>query len=524
MGTENNNRTKLLPHFIKDNMLWLGIILVAGLLSRIPHLLSGISSSTETMLTYFPTLAASRFEECARALLTGAESGDAFSFASPLYILLLVPVYASKLQNIAVFAFQSGFGIASAFLTYLLAYKSGASKILACLGALLWLFYAPAALYELALLPVSLLAMLIAVWALFELKRSSKGNTSFLHGFISGIIAGLRPPYILLGLFSVWSKIREKQYKNVAAMLFGLLIPLLVLSFYHHSQKGVFTPFASSLGVNLVQGHAEGASGFGPPIAEFGLIETPSEDIHMVGARVAAENGYTSSSEANKFWLEKALNWIIKNPSAEIRLLGIKLGAFFGYTPFDSYFDLERDIDADNSLSHLVLPRYLLMLCIVIGVLSLFILGKKGFGLSLPLIIALVTTLCFFHSERYWIPAIPVSLAAGAAGFSLLLKKMKTNPKRAIAVVVFSLLLMTSGFFWPTPGVPEGQYVYNRAVKAYNMGNYILALSLFEEAAEASPPGSTTSVYARMEAVRILRAYNMQDRVDYHTRLLEELD
>jgi len=69
---------------VKTNLPWLIIILVAGLLTRIPHIISFISYSSETALTYFPTLGAARFEQCARALVDGTRGGDAFAFASPI--------------------------------------------------------------------------------------------------------------------------------------------------------------------------------------------------------------------------------------------------------------------------------------------------------------------------------------------------------------------------------------------------------------------------------------------------------
>lgn len=508
--------------FIRNNLLWLAIIIFAGLLTRIPHLLSFVFASTETAITYFPTLAASRYEQCARALLSGTNAGDAFSFASPLYILLLIPVYALKTGNTTVFILQSIMGITSAFSIYFIAFKSGASKFLSCAGALLWLFYAPAALYEMALLPVALLALLISIWAIHEMKQHSGKRTSFLHGFVSGMIAGLRPPYIILGLFSLWKEFRKKHYRCFSAMLLGFSVPLLILSLYRYSQNGSFTPFSSSVGLNLVLGHAEGASGYGPPVVEHGLIEAPGEDICMVGSRVAAENGYTTSFEANVFWLGKAMNWIVNNPSGEFRLVGTKLGAFFGYTPFDSYFDLQRDIDSDTSLKLLVIPRYLLLLFVVAGVVTFFMFDKKRWVIALPLLIAFSTALGFFHSERYWIPAIPVAIAMASAGLYMLFRRLKTDRKKSMIAIAVTILLMVPGSLWPVHEIPEGQYLYNRAVKAYNMGNHIQALVLFEESAEVSIPGTTTFVYARMEALRIAQAYNMQDRIILHTRLLRQ--
>lgn len=507
---------------VKTNLLWLIIILLAGLLTRIPHIISFISYSSETALTYFPTLGAARFEQCARALVDGTQSGDAFAFASPMYILILAILYALGITNTVVFVLQTVMGIATPFLIFLIGLKTGASKNLSCTGAVAWLFYAPSAFYELTLLPITLLAFLISVWALYQLKQMKTKTTSLLHGFMSGIITGLRPPFILLGVVSFWKTIRSKNYLHSIFMLIGFSIPLLILCFYHSSQGGSFSPFASSLGLNLVQGHADGATGYGPPIPEYDLIENPSENIHEVGARVAAEHGYETSSDANKFWLKKAVNWILNNPAGEMRLLGAKLGAFLGFTPFDSYFDLQRDIKNDASLFHLILPRFLLVAFLIGGIVPFLIFRNKNWVVVTPFLISLVTILAFFHSERYLLPVLPVTFGVASYGLHLLFHKLRTvERKKAIAAILISISLLLPGILWPTPEISEGQYLYNRAAKAYNMRNYLLALTLFEESAEISPPGTTTSIHSRMEALRISQAYNFEDRIILHTESLQ---
>jgi hypothetical protein len=497
----------------RSHLPWLVLILLIGLLTRIPHVVTYLASSTETAITYFPTLAASRYEQCATAILNGSPAGDAFAFASPLYILLLVPVYFLGMGSTAVFVAQTFMGITSALAVYLVAFKSGTPKVLSFSGALLWLLYAPAALYEMTLLPVALLALLISIWAIIELKQHAGRYQSILQGFVSGLIAGLRPPYILLGLFSLLNELRLKRFRIFCGMLIGLLVPLLVLSIFNFIQTRDFTPFSSSTGLNFVLGHAEGAAGFGPPVEEYGLVESQGEDICMVGARIAAENGYTTTAGASWFWFEKGVNWIIGNPSGELKLLITKFGFSLGFKPFDSYFDLQRDIEADTSLNHLIAPRFILVLYMVTGAVPFLIFDRKRWFLALPLLIATATSLCFFHSERYWIPAIPVTLASASAGLHSLIQNLKTARRQSIMAIVIAILLMMPGAIVPVPEVPEGQYLYNRAVKAYNMHNYIKALVLFEASAEASPPESNTYVQARMHVLQITEALDIESRI-----------
>jgi hypothetical protein len=127
----------------------------------------------------------------------------------------------------------------------------------------------------------------------------------------------------------------------------------------------------------------------------------------------------------------------------------------------------------------------------------------------------------FVHSERFWIPALPAALAVSAAGLTLFLRGFRHRWKTAVSVTILVLLLLP-GILRPTPETPLGLYLYNRAVKVFHMGNMPLSLLLFEEAAEVSPRGTHTSVYARIMAVQIARSLSMEDRADAHALILRQ--
>ena len=125
------------------------------------------------------------------------------------------------------------------------------------------------------------------------------------------------------------------------------------------------------------------------------------------------------------------------------------------------------------------------------------------------------------HSERFWIPALPAALAVSAAGLTLFFRGFGERWKTVFSLLAL-VLLMLPGILRPTPETPLGLYLYNRAVKVFQMGNMPLSLLLFEEAAEVSPRGTHTSVYARIMAVQIARSLSMDDRADAHALMLRE--
>lgn len=501
---------------LRLHLPWLLFLLAAGLATRVPHALA--SGSHENQVTYFPTIASTRFVQCAEEMTRGGVSSDAFSFASPLYIPFLAAFYALSLGNGAVFLLQGIVGVLSGLFVYAVAIRAGASRLFACFGALCFYFYAPAAFFELTLLPAGILAFLIGLWALLEQRTGGRWWHSLLKGLLVGVVAGLRPPFILIGLVSLFRGVRKGR---TVPFLAGLLIPLLCLSFWHLKQGGGFSPFASATGLNLVLGHADGATGYGPPIVEHGLVESPGEDIHQAAARVAAERGYDSPGAADRFWLKTAFGWMLANPDRELELLGIKLGGAFGYVPFDVYFDLQRDVASDPSLGHLFVPRFFVVAFLALGAGSLLVHRGACRFLLAPVAVSLLSSVVFVHSERFWIPALPAALAVSAAGLTLFFRGFRHRWKTTASVFIL-VVLMIPGILRPTPETPLGLYLYNRAVKVFHMGNQPLSLLLFEQAAEVSPYGSHTSVYARLMAVQIARALSMDERADAHALILRQ--
>jgi hypothetical protein len=490
---------------LRGNLPWLLAVIAAGAATRVPHLAALASPSHELEVTYQPTLASTRFLECAREMLSGGVESDAFSFASPLYIPFLAAMLKLFSGQWAVFLVQSLAGVLTGVLVFAGGVKAGASRPAALASALLWLLYAPAAFFEGALLPVSLLALLITAWSILETGDGGVGS-GFVKGLLLGVTAGMRPPFILLAAVSLL-----RGRRGIVPVLAGLLIPLAALSFWRLEQDGRFSPFAASTGLNLMLGHADGATGYGPPIPEQGLVESPGEDIHQAAARVAASRGYATPSAADGYWLKTALNWILRNPGREAELFLVKLGGALGYRPYDVYFDLRRDVESDGSLGHLPAPRALLVGFIALGAASLVFYPGRGGVFLTPVLVSLLSSLVFVHSERFWIPAIPSALAAASAGVSCLVRG-RCGRGTLPVVIGITAVLLAPGALRPVPEIPLGQYLYNRGVKAYNLGSSSHALFLFEEAARVSPRGTATSIQAGVMALEISRALGLDGR------------
>ena len=452
---------------------------------------------------------------------------DAFSYASPLYVLLISPAYAIGCGRMCVYAAQAAAGALVAVMILKLSLEAGSKLIPATAVALAWVLYSPAAFYELTLLPVVPLALAVSLWSLQAVRAGGPpkdARSAFAFGIACGVAAGMRPPLLLLGAYPLYIYIRRRRLKPILSSAAGILLLMLGMSAFHAAQGGDFYPFPRATGVNLVLGHSSGVTGLGPPAPSEDLIETPREDIHQVAARVAADRGYADRVSADRYWTERALRWILENPGEELSLLAAKLGGFLGYREFDVYYDTGRARSRDDSLRPLLVPRWGIVLLLALGVPAFLVAAEGRRALLLPMGVTLVAALAFVHCERYWLPALPSALAASGAGLSTVSRWMRERRwRKAAPVLALSAAIMVPGALWSPAGVPECQYLQGMAARAYNMGEYSRALVLFERSALTSPPGSITALYSRYEALRIARALGMRERAEGHASLLREL-
>ncbi len=505
---------------------WLAVAALAAT-SRLWHLLHLAAGGDEAGLLYWPVLAARRFEECAEGICgAGGSVSGVFSYASPLYVLLISPAYAAGCGRMCVYAVQAAMCAAVAVVIHGIALRAGSGRIPAAIAALAWILYAPAAFYELTLLPVVPLALLLGLWSGLEQGRGDSGGRRrcFVSGLLCGAAAGLRPPLLLLAAYPFFGEAGGRRLSRALLVAAGAALPLAVLSLLHLSLEGDPYPFPRATGVNLVLGHSEGVTGLGPPAPAEGLVETGREDIHQVAARVAAQRGYDTPGEADRYWTGRALRWIAENPGEELALLAAKLGGFLGWRQFDVYYDTVRARGRDPSLAPLFLPRWAVVLLLALGLPAFLAAGRGRWALLLPMGITLAAALVFVHCERYWLPALPSALAAAAAGLTVLRRWVVSGRLgRVLTAATAAGVLMLPGLLWPVPAVPECQYLRGMAVRAYNAGDYRHALTLYERSALLAPRGSVTSVYSRYEALRISRALGMEDRAREHARILGEL-
>jgi hypothetical protein len=505
-----------------DRALGLGAAGFA-LAARIVHM-AGFLTGERTALYYWPVLASTKFEEAALAILAGSPAPGPFVYSSPLYQYLMVPFYAAGAGRMGLFILQSLLAPLTAWLLFRTARHIGASKVPSLVAALIWTLYAPAAFLELTLLPTAIMTLLVTLFTLLQLRRAGGrrelAGSAALSGFLPGFLSGFRPPMLILYVIPVIRWIRGRRLLLLAAGVPGLLVPLLFLSWQQREAGGDFYPFPRSGGLTLVLGHNPDATGYGPPAPSLGLTENGVEDIHQVAARVAREHGVLSPRAADAYWTGIAMDYITHHPARELELLGIKYAGFFGLQSFDSYYALGRVNTFNPVMPLFFIPRGLVCGLFLVALIPFCIRGRDRFILLLPIALSLGTSTMLVHSERFFLPALPLMLAVAACGTGHLAGILRGSVWKGVAVFAAGAALMTPAFIWPVPDVPEDIYLSSLAVRAYNMRDYPLALELFERTAVLSEPGTFTWEQGHREAAIIAGALGDPARAAEHEAVL----
>lgn len=504
----------------KRSPAFLGLLSVSfALLTRAVHF-TGYAAGARTELYYWPVLACRKFEAAVEAILQGGSTAGPFVYASPLYRYLVLPVYAAGAGRTGLFVIQSLLGILTAWLLFRLCLRAGAGPRSSLAASAIWSLYPPALFYELTVLPVTVLTLFLTSFTLLLTSRFRGRATAAATGLLAGLSTGLRPPFIAVMAVPFFRWARGREWFSMIAAAGSFMLPLLFLSLEHSASGGGFYPFPRATGVNLVLGHSSESTGYGPPIPSMGLVETGRGDIHDVAASVAADSGYRDPASADAFWTRKALAWITAHPLEELRLLSVKMGGFFGWRGFDSYYDMSRVRSFNPVFTFFPVPRWVPVLLFLAGLLPFCLRGRHRVPVLAPVAVALASTLLFVHSERYFLPVLPLMIASGTAGLTVLFRSFRDNRAGWTAAGAAGLVLAVPALLHPVPGVPEPLFVGSLAVRAYHMEDWDLALELFERSALISPPGSVPWVQGHREAARIAGALGMEERAEQHLRML----
>lgn len=490
--------------------------MAAALAFRLVHLVLYLLGEN-SQLFYLPVLGAYRFETSALEILSGIPQEAPFLYASPIYTYLILPFYLPGLGRLPLLVTQMLAGSLVPGLTAVLATRAGAGRTAATAAGLILAFYGPPVFLELTVLPVTLAALTTCLVLLVSTDPRPRVAAVLLAGAGCGILAGIRAPMavvilpLLVRAFFDARATRAGRTATAAGAVAACLLVLLPLALHQQGCGAGFFPFPRSTGYNLALGHNSEANGYSPPAPSIGLVENSREDIGVVALRVAAQSGARDPASADRFWTRWALRWIASHPREELELVLVKLGGLAGFRPYDVYYDLSR-LSRFNPALAASLPRFVPVAFACLGLIPFLVRGRLRMHLLPPMLASLFTSVVFLHSERFFLPALPAFLAAGAAGLSI---AWRGRGRMRLAAAA-GLVLMVPAVLRPAPRVPEGLYIQSLAARAYNMGDMELALTLYERAALECPAGSQARTDCHLSAASLLEREGDVERAEWH--------
>jgi Tfp pilus assembly protein PilF/4-amino-4-deoxy-L-arabinose transferase-like glycosyltransferase len=450
-----------------------------------------------TVYFSFPIVDSAFYHDSAVSFLAKGDFGSSLFLMSPVYQILISCLYSLAGVNLlAIYVAQILIGSLSAVLLYVLAEKLF-NRTTALIAAALYLLYGGFSLYNMVLLPLTLIIFLNLSLILILLTAKERNSRSYF--FVAGIIYAVsmmaRPNILLFLIFLVpWFCIafgsRRKGLLNLAPFILGSLIAILPFSMLHYRTDGEISPFASTMGINLYLGNNPDADGIQYiPSPE---LNSPEKIFDYARAVAESETGKTMKPHAvSDFWARRALKFIVSQPGNSVPLFWRKFSLFWNSHEVSNNYNYYFFRNQLPILRLLVVDFALIGTFAIVGMAAnirrlknLFLL----YGMVLTYNAALVA---FFVLSRYRIAAVPFLILFAASGMYFAADRRK--PIKAVllagAIVVIFLLLHVKIIEQDL----STAYV-NQGILYRNEGSYQLAVQSLEKAIETDP-GDATAYY-----------------------------
>jgi tetratricopeptide (TPR) repeat protein len=469
------------------------LVFVAALAIRLAYL----AQVRGTPITDLLLIDSATYDRFARLIQSGTFRGEDVYAVNPLYPYCLAGLYAlGKGSLLFALAAQSGLDAATCALTAWIGARLFGPRVglLAGLGAAVsgsLVFYAGA-----LLTPTLQTALgMGAIAALVAWQGGARARWAALAGLLLGLCALTRGNAILM-LPLAWPCFGGGRARGGGAFaLFTAcaLLPLIAVTVRNFAVSGQWVPGAANFAAFYI-GHNDAANGLfvAPRWATSGEFQA---EVWGVRDALARELGRPLTLADSARWLfAEGWRWALAHPAGELTLAWTKLRCFW------------NALDAPTNLSiHFARAWSPLLRVLPAGFAWYAPLGLLGawwsrdrwrerWALYAWLLVTLLTSLLFFVSAEYRLPALPVLALFGAqaivVGAQALFAKGARDPRRVVfALVALPLLVVFCAF---PPAVLTAQTAlapdYAKFGTLYaRRGDLAQACAMFERATVLAP-------------------------------------
>ncbi|UCG32248.1 MAG: tetratricopeptide repeat protein, partial [Phycisphaerales bacterium] len=408
-------------------------------------------------------------------------------------------------------------GLVNAVLAFTFArrwYGSAVGLVLAGLMSCYWIFI----FYEGHFNEPVLLAFLLLTFVNVVGMRHGRwtARQAVAAGLLLGLAALTRPNALVLVpvtiMWAAWAARGRGELRRrgaaVLVFLLGVVVPIVPVTIRNYTASGEFVPISSNLGINLLIGNHNNATGkfvrhiegFG----EFGNCYAYPELVERLGARLGRDLSY---SETSSYFLEQAASFMRDHPGVVAGLMVKKAILFWGPHEISHNKEVQCEREVSRVLRYIPTSFALAAGLFVLG-LAVWIgqqlaqerqppqavrpvKGQSHVTILVLLIIVVyfLSYLPFFVTALYRVPIIPFLLLFAAYGVVHVWRKATAREYRAAALWSLAAVILFGLFSLPlTAYEPDwAKWHFSRGSAYTRKGQDEQAVPEYEEAVRINP-------------------------------------
>ena len=465
---------------VNRSYIGLAALLLMAFLLRFGYILE-IRNAPHTLA---PAVDAAFHDQWAKQVAKG-NLGETPFFRAPLYPWLLGAVYFIFGDSpLPPRIFQVLLSTLSVWLTWSLA-KRLFGPTAGWLSGIVFAFYGLTIFFTGELLIVTLIIFLdlLILWLIVKYYRIGAWWQWGIVGIVMGLSAIARPNILIflpVLLIASWinnnTASLRKRITTIAAIGFGLLIPILPVTLLNRITGGEWIWIAWQGGINFYIGNNPKATGANAVIPEFG------ETWELEDAKNLAETetGHPlTPGQISNFYYQRGINWIERHPLDWIKLTLKKTYLFFQSFEISDQRNIYFFAYQSKMLKFLIWLGFGIIAPLgILGMILTYKHNKESRVITWFIITYSISFILFFVTARFRMPVVP-GLIIFTSVVPVRIYQWFRDRRYQNSVIVFVVAVILFSLCWWNP------YGYSRTVDAqtyFSLGNAYLKLKKYSEA------------------------------------------
>ena len=443
---------------------------------------------------YFSVLMgdAREYDAWAQRIAGGDWIGSGVFYQAPLYPYFVGAVYWLAGRDLAVLRVVQAFlGSVSCVLV---AYAASRliSKPAGAVAGFALAFYAPAIFFD-GLVQKSVLdvlfvsAALALVASLDERPEARPGAWLGLGVVTAGLALTRENALVLFPVSAAWAWYRLRQQRRAASaaaalVTAGVLLGLAPVAVRNYAVGGGLYLTTSQLGPNFYIGNNPTADGTYRPL-RFGRGAAEFERLDATAIAERARGRRLEPNEVSRYWLERALDFIVSDPLTWLQLMGRKAALLVNR---DEMLDTESQAaHAEWSWPLAVLQPLthfgVLVPLAVLGFVATWADRRRLWILYAMVLTYAASTVAFYVFARYRYPLVPILLvfaAAAVTNLRALGRSRAALAAAAVAAVAANWPMLSTGRMRAISETNLGVALFERGQTANAQARYRAALAI----------------------------------------------